>query len=119
MCFPEAQSPPAEMKPPTIKKIGKYDVHEEIGSGGFSTVHACVHEETGRLCAVKIGNQSVWREYQKKRKNVEEMAHMEEWGAYKVLKYGRGAAHRAGIPSVYETGICYCCEHPSDVSILR
>lgn len=99
------------MKPPTIKKIGKYTVYEEIGSGGFSTVYACVHEDTGRACAVKIGNHSVWREYQNKQQRVEEMTHMEEWGAYKLLKYGRGPAHKAGIPSVYETG-----KYPKDPS---
>lgn len=92
------------MKPPAIKKIGIYEVKDEIGSGGFSTVFKCVHEDTGALCAVKIGNMSVWREYEKKKNRVETMVHMEEWAAYRSLKYGKGEAQEHGIPAVYETG---------------
>ena len=86
-----------------IKKIGKYVILEAIGTGGFSTVYRCRHEESGCEVAIKIGEVSVWEEYVQA-DGLDSMMHMDEWNAYRRLGYGRGEANKKGIPMVYETG---------------
>ncbi|MGA3238368.1 MAG: protein kinase [Bryobacteraceae bacterium] len=48
------QSAAAQPAPPPMKRIGKYQVTKEIGSGGFGRVYSAIDPGFGRTVAVKV-----------------------------------------------------------------